>query len=188
LEHETIAAQSAAASEQQTTIASTSALLDKGQTIVLTPGDANKPWETLSPDRNTAARIAAALQAGETLVVPKDALASADAGWWAISPGAADLRAVGADDLNHGSSDISGNLVRKAPGGYGGSSGPGTTRYVNPDGSSYYYKPKKTGNEYTTILATVSLPGGITIRVTLTHAVVACALAAAACLIWEIAK
>jgi len=185
LEHETIAVQSVAATEQQSPVASTSALLDKGQTVVLTPSDAAKPWETLSPDKNTAARIAAALQAGETLVVPKDALASADAGWWAISPGTADLRAVGADDLNHGSTDVSGKLVRKAPGSYGGSSGSGTQYYNPKTGGSYTYKQKTAGgNEDATILVTVSIPGAITIRITVTHALVACALAAAACLVW----
>ncbi len=86
---------------------STSSLADSGSVVVLGPG--NAPANASDPE--TQARLQNALANGDTLVVPKGVLAGGDSGWWQISHGTGDMRAVLNEDL-----DGAGGFT---PGGYG---------------------------------------------------------------------
>jgi hypothetical protein len=184
LEHEVVATQGAVIAEKGAIVSSTSALLGPQGAVCLTPADRDRAE---GGTRENVARLTAALAAGDTLVVPRGALAQPEAGWWAISPGG-DVRAVWGPDLNGGRVNVGGGYVRQSPGMYGGSSGP-STNYVDPNtGNSYTYKraARGGGNEDATILVTVSLPGGITLRLTVGKAVVGAVAAAAAVLIEQL--
>jgi hypothetical protein len=146
----------------------------------LDPSDPAAP-QRLTTDPETAARLTVALAAGDVVVVPQAALAAVDAGWWAISPATADTRAVWGRDIN------SSKFYRGAP--YGGSSGP-SVNYVDPktlNGSTPSKYSRGGGSEEAVILVTVSIPGGVVLRVTAGRAVAAIAVAAAALLAYQLA-
>ena len=66
-----------------------------------------------------------------------------------------------------------------------------STQYNPKTGGIDTYRPKQNaarGQEYVTILATISLPGGIVIRITLKHAVVAAVVAATAWFLYDVFK
>jgi hypothetical protein len=143
LEHELLAAQTSMIAEGPATVSSTSSLLANGGAALLTPRDASRPWQDLAANRETAARISDALSAGETLVVPTDALASAESGWWSVSS-AGDLRAVWGANTNGTNNDIGGRFVRKNfP---SGSPNNGDIYKYNPQtGGIDRYRPKQSG-------------------------------------------
>lgn len=106
LEHELAARQAAAAGADAAAVGSTSGSLGDGRLKVLRAGQvAAEAWETLAARREVAARAAAALSNGETLVVPAHVAevgAGAGAGepaWWAVSA-FGDTRAVWGPDLH----------------------------------------------------------------------------------------
>ena len=103
LEHELAARQAAAAGADAAAVGSTSGSLLDGKVTVLRPGQAGaEAWEKLAGGRDVAARAAAALSAGETLVVPAGVLADAggaEPAWWAVSA-AGDTRAAWGHDLH----------------------------------------------------------------------------------------
>jgi hypothetical protein len=117
---------------------STSSLADSGSVVVIGPGAT-----ATASDPETQARLNVAIGSGDTLVVPKQVLAGGISGWWQISHGTGDMRAVLADDL-----DGSGGYT---PGGYGrgpirmklpGGGGPPRTYHL-PEDPKYYSGLKK---------------------------------------------
>jgi hypothetical protein len=150
LEHE-LAAQTGAALDAapQTTIASTSASLGDAGLAIVRSTDAGGAWESLAQDRETAARMSAALKAGDLLVVPKQVLTgNGQPAWWAISPSNGDTRAVWGPDIN---ASVARSPLPRPPGGRGG------IYRVFPDGTSINLKkpiPKAregAGDEYITV-------------------------------------
>jgi hypothetical protein len=119
LEHE-LGATQLASSSVTTKDSSTSALLDGAGVVVVAPG-----WngDSSVADKTTAARFHEALAQGDTLVVPHAVLAGGTAGWWQVTPGNGNTRAVLGPDINGWVGWSSGNAP---PGGGGG------TYYINP--------------------------------------------------------
>jgi hypothetical protein len=181
-EHEIVAAQTAAIAGRADDVVSTSALVDERGVVTLKPDAARQPWEKLAADPEAAAELHADLSAGETLVVPQKSLAAGageDAGWWAVSP-TGGLRAVmlgGGHASRGGRFGSGGNYI---PRGAGGASPGGGAHWVDPatgagrppPGEGGGGGPKgnrgRGGNEYTAIILNVSLPGGQTLRITIT--------------------
>jgi transglutaminase-like putative cysteine protease len=165
LEHE-LAAREAGVLDPAIDAMSTSALLDDHGVVLLGP-DAAAQWEQLAANKEAAARLANDLSAGAIAVVPKSVTQAGgdNIGWWAISPTTGDTRAVFESGL-HGS-------VWKGGGGgrYGGGSSGPSVNYVDPKtGNAYSPKNSKgpKGNEYATLVANISLPGGWTLRIAIT--------------------
>ena len=167
LEHE-LAAREATVMDPSADAMSTSALLDESGVALLRASDpAASQWEQLASSKEAAARLAGDLSSGEFVVVPKRVTQGAGdmIGYWAISSKTGDTRAVFDAGL-HGS-------VWKGPDGGrtgGGSSGasvnhvdPKTGNAKNPKGSK---GPK--GDEYMTIVANISLPGGYELSISIT--------------------
>jgi len=160
LEHE-LTTQEAAAFNGDVRVESTSGLLDDRGAVALTGPAPATGWEALATDRETAARLHDALGPGKVLVVPRKVLEGGESGWWGVDLETGDTQPV----LGYGTngSGLSSNGGYARGGGYGGSSG-GNVNYVDPKtGNSY--SPRRTsrtgGNEYTTVLVTVSIPSGI---------------------------
>jgi transglutaminase-like putative cysteine protease len=121
LEHEWAAGQMTG---RVTMLESTSAALnEQGAVRVASPSDAASALPGLKPD--AAAEAAAALAAGDVLVVPRGAIGADAAGWWAISGATADTRAV----WTPGHALRGGNLPPRPP---GGSPGGPSVNVVNP--------------------------------------------------------
>lgn len=138
----------------QPTIASTSASFGNQGLTTLSPADAGEAWASRAHNRETAARISAALKAGDVLVVPKEVLTGdGDSAWWAVSRDNADTRAVWGPDIN---ATISRSPWNPPPDNTGG------IYQINPDGSSIDLKNpqrsrKGAGNEYGTLVIEVSM-------------------------------
>lgn len=188
LEHEISAQAAFALGGDGSQAFSTSALLGAPGAKLLRPKDGGQSWEKLAADRENAAKLAAALADGDSLVVANNVLSGGPSGWWAISS-TADARAVLVENLNGGRFGISGNYIPRGPA--GGNSGGGGIYRVYPDGTS---RPlgrmgpngtqKGGGNEYTTILANVSVPGAVAVGSTITPKVLIAVGAVIAALAW----
>jgi Transglutaminase-like superfamily len=113
LEHELGASEVASKASKTSTFTSTSGLLtSQGVTVVRPGSNAN-----LASDPETAARVRAALAAGDTLIVPQEVLRGGAAGWWQIAGASGDTRAVLGADLNAGFEHIGWDTP--GTGGYG---------------------------------------------------------------------
>ena len=99
-EHEMLASTIAAAGGDPTTVETTSARLSPDGVMVLTPADA-VPASQRVPHPESAARLSAALSAGNVIVAPVGGL-DARGSWWEIAPVTGDTRAVGALELHAG--------------------------------------------------------------------------------------
>jgi hypothetical protein len=149
LEHE-MSATDAARADGKVTMTSTSGLLTSDGVVVMRPG--SNPG-SLTADKNTAARMATALAAGDTLVVPRPVLQGGQSGWWQIAHSGADMRGVLGDDLNSAS--------------YGGSPFPPSANQMiraNPgavQGPMGAPQSKGCGSEYSCLLAVITATGGV---------------------------
>lgn len=88
----------------------TSSLADGGDAARLGPGAA----APTAGDPETAARLQAAVAAGDTVLVPKRVLAGGTSGWWQIAHDTGDVRAV-LDNLGGGSGTKLPGGARKGP-------------------------------------------------------------------------
>jgi hypothetical protein len=186
LEHEISAQGAFAMGGDGSQAISTSALLGAPGAKLLQSRDASGSWEKLAADREVAAGLSGALASGDSVVVADNVLHGGPSGWWAVST-TGDTRAVLGEDLNGGRFGISNNYIPRAPA--GGNTGSGGSYLVSPDGKrSMSLGPKNTqkggGNEYTTILSTVSVPGAITLGSVLTPKVLIAVGAVIAALAW----
>ncbi|MDB5325714.1 MAG: hypothetical protein JWM57_1283, partial [Phycisphaerales bacterium] len=177
LEHE-ITAEQAFAMGATPYVESTSALAGDGALSLV---DTAHPAQIASAaPADTAPRMQVAAARGDTLVVPAGVMQGGESGWWAISP-SGDTRAVVGEDYG-----MSRSLYRGAPGGQGGGSpaaasrahpnynggtGQGSGRGPAPRGGNMQSKARTGGNEYLTILMTVSIPNWISFCV-VTYSVV----------------
>jgi hypothetical protein len=151
LEHELTAYPSDTSSD----VISTSSLAGSDGALAVRPGTAAS---SVCSDKETAARMQVALDAGDTLVVPKAVLSGGPAGWWQINGATGRMRAVLGEDLG-GSAKFSGGYnPRNAPGG-GSPTGNGTTwgNYGGKTRNPYspgQAKPKGGGGEIGEYIAT----------------------------------
>ena len=99
-EHEMLASTIAAAGGDPATIETTSARLSPEGVVVLAPADP-LPSGPRIPHRESAARLAASLSAGNIVVAPVGAL-DARGSWWEIAPLTGETRAVGPLELHAG--------------------------------------------------------------------------------------
>ncbi len=99
-EHEMLASTIAAAGGDRTTIETTSARLSPDGVIVLAPAD-TLPSGPRTPHPESAARLSAALSAGNMIVAPVGSL-DARGSWWEIAPVTGETRAVGPLELHAG--------------------------------------------------------------------------------------
>lgn len=189
LEHEMSAQAAFALSGDGSHALSTSSLLGASGAKLLQPGDASARWEGLATNRETAAKLSGALALDDSLVVPNAVLQGGPSGWWAVSS-TGNTRAVLGDDLNGGRFGISGNYIPRGTG--GGSTGGGGIYEIDPatlnsrrigtmgpNGTQ-----KGGGNEYSTLLANVSVPGALSVGSVLTPKVLAAVGAVIAALTW----
>jgi len=155
LEHEVVAyAAAAGGSEGTARVTSTSAAVGERGAVAVRPADGAAAAGPLNLDADAAARLGAALAAGETLIIPRGA-AGEPVGWWAIAAATGDTRAVAGTDLHGGVTKENGRTG-------GGSSGRGSNRVDPATGKGVSRKGAK--DEYGTVVSEVSLPGGIVVK------------------------
>jgi hypothetical protein len=154
LEHE-LAAQTATSAEgTHGTVESTSATLDKAGAVAVRPAADGAPAGPAVRNRETAARIAEALKAGNVLVVPRTVLAgTGPPAWWAISAQTADTSAVWGTGINAS--------ISKSPLPRPGNTNAGVWR-MTKDGRIVQVKDPNSGNnargnEYETITWLVAI-------------------------------
>ena len=168
-----MAAPSLAQHKAGATFGSTSDLLGSDGLRVFKPGsDASA-----ASDPETAARLAAALQTGATLVVPNNVLRGGPSGWWEVAADGSRVRAVYGEDLG-------GGVGFGLPGAGGVNvADQGTYYYVNSDFTSLRYRyGKLTGNfraseppsqggggdelgEYTKLILAVAFAGAVGVSI-----------------------
>ncbi len=119
LEHEL----TAYPSDDSSGVVTTSSLAGSDGAVAVRPGT---PAASVCADKETAARMQVALDAGDTLVVPKAVLNGGPSGWWQINGSSGEMRPVLGDDLGGGIKNLGGYGGRVKPPG-GSPTGNGTT-------------------------------------------------------------
>jgi len=168
-----MAAPSATELKAGATFGSTSDLLGPdGLRVLKSVSDAST-----ASDPETAARLAAALQTGATLVVPNNVLKGGPSGWWEVAADGSRVRAVYGEDLG-------GGVGFGLPGANGVNAvDQGTYYYVNSDFTSLRYRyGKLTGNfraseppsqggggdelgEYTKLILAIAFAGAVGVSI-----------------------
>lgn len=154
LEHELAAQTSVLADGTHGVVESTSAALDKAGAVAVRASADGAAAGPAAHNRETAARMAEALKAGDVLVVPRTVLTGdGPPAWWAISAQTADTSAVWGSGINAS--------VNRSPLPKPGNSNAGVWE-LQEDGrivrvKDPTYNRKGAGNEYGTIVIEISI-------------------------------